>query len=650
MKHENIHEKVEVYDIETYSNLFTVVFYNPRNDIYTDYVIHDLRDDRLELIKFIKTRPSLVGYNNLAFDAQVIEAIMRGQVETAEEIYAFVQDMIQRVKLDRWDLPFKEWDLRTTNLDLMTLNHYGLGTAKTTSLKHLCFTMRYPSMADLPYEHTAEIKTQKQIDDIIKYNYKDVESTFLFYLECEQAIDLRKGIFEEYGEKRIINMSDSSIASFMLKKILSKELGVSEKELKKRKTNRDKIEVAPLLRDYINFNNQCFKDAHNHFKSKVIYKDPKTGEISLKGKDVLGFSTEFQGLEYEYGAGGLHACIAPQIIEPTDNQLLIDIDFSSYYPWLAITGGVYPEHLSPKFTNILENLYYERKKHKKGTVKNHSIKIVLNSIYGLFNNKYSVVYDPQCTINTTVNGQLLLSMLCDRLSELGQIIQVNTDGLTILIEKKDVELFRECYKSFEKLSGLMLEEVIYSKMIIRDVNNYISVTTDGSIKRKGFFETYEDIIGNYHKNPSASIIPHALSEYFLNSVDVETTIRNHNNIHDFLYGIKKRSNFEYIGLKCDDKIIEKIERKKFEGRVVRYYISNDGYNVYKHFLDGRKNNLQVVNKGCLVTPAPTIQRSEVFYGQESPKAKRGEIRWKDINYDWYINEANKIINLIEERV
>jgi hypothetical protein len=647
----DINKNVWIYDIETYANLFTVVALEPHTGIFVDFVMHDIvggRNDRTELLKWLKTKPSLVGYNNLKFDGQVLEHILRGHLHTGTEVFEFAQSVIGRLKTDRWDSEYDEWKKKLTELDLMSVNHYGIGSAKTTSLKWLGFSMRRPSMQDLPYHFTEMIDTQKKVDAIIKYNKKDVEDTYAFYLTCQEDIDLRKGLYREYKEPRLINMSEPSISSFMLKEILSEELKLTKPQLKKLKTDREQIVVKDLIRNYINFKNPEFNEALRHFQSKVLRKNPN-GEIELKGKKVLGFSMEFGGLTYEYGAGGLHACISPGCYEPKSDEILIDLDFASYYPWLAITGDIFPEHLSKKFTIILEKLYNERKRHPKGSIKNKSLKLVLNSIYGLFNNKYSIVFDPQCTVSTTVNGQLLLSMLCDRLSQLGQIIQVNTDGLTMMIKKVDLEILRNACKSFESLTGLILEEVQYSKMVIKDVNNYLSIDLEGNVKRKGMFETYDDIKGSYHKNPSASIIPQALSEYYINGVNVEDTILTHNNIHDFLIGIKNKSNFEYVGIQASEDIVTKIERKKFEGRVVRYYISKDGFNIFKHFLDNRVNNLQAVNKGFLVTPLPTVTRTEIIHGKESPKAKRGSYRYSGINYDYYIDQCHELINTINQK-
>ena len=75
-------------------------------------------------------------------------------------------------------------------------------------------------------------------------------------------------------------------------------------------------------------------------------------------------------------------------------------------------------------------------------------------------------------MKTTVNGQLLLCMLSERFMEEipdCKMIQINTDGMTVKIHKQFREQLFSICKRWENLTGLELESVMYSKMIIKDV-------------------------------------------------------------------------------------------------------------------------------------------------------------------------------------
>lgn len=107
--------------------------------------------------------------------------------------------------------------------------------------------------------------------------------------------------------------------------------------------------------------------------------------------------------------------------------------------------------------------------------------------YGKFGDEYSFLYDPKVMLEICLNGQLLIAMLCERLSFIPgvTIIQANTDGVTIRIPKARRGEMQDICKKWEKMTSLELEYASYRKMVISNVNNYMAQTTDGKIKDKG---------------------------------------------------------------------------------------------------------------------------------------------------------------------
>lgn len=258
-----------------------------------------------------------------------------------------------------------------------------------------------------------------------------------------------------------------------------------------------------------------------------------------------------------------------------------------------------------------------------------ALKLSLNSVYGKSNDKHSFLFDPVYTMKTTINGELMLTMLCEKLvNNIPDLLmlQVNTDGLTVKIHRKYIDIYHKLCKEWEQYTKLELEFVEYSKMIIRDVNNYISVKTDGKCKYKGAFEIDKD----YHKDNSWKIIPLALSEYFVKGISVENTIKNHRNVYDFC-GRQKFKGGDYGSTHTivGDRIIKEKQQKN-----VRYYISNKGSSFIKNY---QKGTNEVINKGYQVT---------IFN-------KFIEKKWEeyDINYNFYIKECYKEIdNIIKKQM
>lgn len=249
-------------------------------------------------------------------------------------------------------------------------------------------------------------------------------------------------------------------------------------------------------------------------------------------------------------------------------------------------------------------------------------KLSANSVYGKSNDKHSFLYDPIYTLKTTLNGQLMLSMLCEELNTKIKdltMLQVNTDGITVKIRREDLDIYYDICKKWEEYTNLMLEYVEYNKMVIRDVNNYIAITTKGKVKYKGAFEIDKD----YHKDNSFKIIPIAISNFFVNGIPIEETIRNHDNLYDYCGRQKfKGKDYGTTSSIVGDRIVTEEQQKN-----VRYYISNRGCSFIKNYAKGSN---EVINKGYLVT----------IYN------KHDNEHIKDINYTFYEKECNKEINNI----
>ena len=96
---------LEVYDIETLSNLFTYIGYSVKEKKYYQYVIHKSRNDFKVLIEHLK-RDKLVqiGYNNEKFDYPVIHHLLNHELDyitmdgdqLARRLYQKAQEVIDQ--------------------------------------------------------------------------------------------------------------------------------------------------------------------------------------------------------------------------------------------------------------------------------------------------------------------------------------------------------------------------------------------------------------------------------------------------------------------------------------------------------------------------------------------------------------------------
>lgn len=249
-------------------------------------------------------------------------------------------------------------------------------------------------------------------------------------------------------------------------------------------------------------------------------------------------------------------------------------------------------------------------------------------IYGKSNEPNSVFYDPLYTLKTTIGGQMFISLWTERLVLACpniKFIQHNTDGLTYLVRRIDIPKVQKVAKEMTELTGLFIEDNTYSKMILRDVNNYIGVYCDSTsehehVKLKGCFEIDKE----FHKDPSMRIVPIALKNWFIYNIPIKDTIMNHKNIYDFCLRLKTNSSSTpYYQYMDNGKIVD----QKLD-RTTRYYISNKGGILYKDFGNNRISN---VNVGFKATIFNKFVESDNY----------------DINYNFYIHEANKIKETVD---
>ena len=568
----------------------------------------------------------LVGFNSINFDAQVLEYMYRNSDCTPSDIKRYAQ-IITSDNDRQLDVP--EWKLRHKHLDLYRIHHFD-NKNKRTGLKWCEFMMDLENIEDMP----SQGEGKNWLEMVLSYNYNDVVATKKLYELTANMIELRKQLTSMYGIN-LMNASDSKIGSELTLKLYCKKTGKNIKDVRSMRTYRKSIKIGDIIFSYIKFNSDVFNLVLNHFKNLEI-KDTKSSSE---------FSVTYKGFQFDYGSGGIHGSISNNIVESDKDYVIIDADVSSLYPSIAIVNGLYPRHLGKEFVDIYnQEIVVPRLIAKKegNKVLADGFKLAANSVYGKSNDLYSWLYDPQYTMATTINGQLLLTMLAEMLMEIddSKLIQINTDGLTMKIHRDDINQYYEICNAWMKITNLELEYVEYSKMIIFDVNNYLAFYTNGKYKAKGRCE-FEDI--PLHKNKSFAIIPRAFYEYYKNNIEPVEFITNHKNIFDFCAGVKSKKSDKKGSNWYQLHWVENGEYKtKKLSKTVRYYISNKGCTLIKHSEDGSQAHVEApVRKGNKI-----IRDWKVNYFNHA--VKHNDFSKYDIDYTYYVSKVNEWITDIKD--
>jgi hypothetical protein len=239
----------------------------------------------------------------------------------------------------------------------------------------------------------------------------------------------------------------------------------------------------------------------------------------------------------------------------------------------------------------------------------------------------SWIYDRQLTMFTTITGELSLLMLIEAYELNGiKVISANTDGVTIRVRKDLVDKMQEINQWWMELTSYELERTDYQKIIFSTVNDYLAIKTDGEVKKKGDFLTDFEL----HKNKSARVCAIALEQYFVHSTPIEHTIRNHNNVYDFCLRQKASKDFHYEGIN------RSTGEKTIYNKLIRYYVSKSGEKL-----------LKVKNEDCDTNAADVSQVEAGEWVMHVCNHLIPDHPLDNINYDYYIERANKIVHKIQ---
>lgn len=618
-----ITKKTWVYDLEVL-NIFTATFRDETEKRV--FVITADEDDRNQLFDFLNHEVAgLIGYNCITYDSQILEYLYRNPKASPADIRRY-SDVIVGNNDRRPDVP--EWKLRIPHLDLFKALSLSV-KAKRTGLKWCEFGMDLENIEDMPSQ--GEGGNWKEM--VLSYNDNDVIATQELYKRYYHEIELRKSLTRSEGVN-LLNSTEPDMAKKLFCRYLSIAMGIPENDLRSMQTRRDIVYVKDIIFPYVTFKTDKFKQVMNAFE-----------KLELRENEDFAFTIKYQGIDIDYGLGGLHAAPKNTIIESSDTHDIRTLDATSYYPHLCFQNGLHPNHL-PKdiFLDLYKGFYLKRKVIPKTDPKNYILKILLNASYGLMNDEFSFLRDRLVGLAICVNGQLLLSMLVEKMTmEIpdSRVIMINTDGAEFLIPKDKKDKYDEICKWWEDLTTIPLEHDMYSKLIISDVNNYISIYTNGKTKCKGKFE-FQNI--PLHKNKSHNIIPKAIYEYFVNDIPIETTIRNHRNIFDFCAGVKSsssdkkgKSRYELHSVVNGMVTIQKLSK------TVRYFISNRGGYIIKRFED--KTFAQV--EAPIFNGRYIVKEWKVTYFNKSYKVD--DFAEYNIDYSYYISKAREIIGALEQK-
>ena len=545
------------FDIETYPNFFLVSFENFNGDRV--YFRSDLGFSVDVLQRFMQ-KITIYGFNSAHFDLPVCAALRKNMTmeQVEEQAYEMGQEIInfhngpawmvnKKYGLKRgWETWYDHYDIKDPTFGAHSLKFYGA-------------VIDAPTIQDLPYPHHSFLN-QDEKDEVFKYCWNDVNTTISLRTRIDDAITIRKDLGARFGVN-LVSQSDAKVAENVL--LQARELATGEK-LENPSQTGAWTPQRPMRYDvpeYLTFQTDVMKDLIGLIsETEFFLRDTMKISLGPLAGRIVSFKPSYT---YKFGIGGLHSQENRITHRATEDMLLIDIDVASYYPNIIMRNGYHPENYGPMYLDVYGGIIKQRITAKRAGDKllANGLKIPLNSSFGKLAEQHSALFSPNLSLGICLTGQLGLLMLIESLNIADfEVVSANTDGVVTKIPVSRLEEFRAIYADWEERTGYEMEETHYSALFSRDVNSYVAIGTDGSVKAKGEYSSY-GLGALQAKCPNAQICKDAVIAYLKDGVSARDTIMAENDIRKFLVATNVKGGAIFKG--------EKV------GKVARFYYSDN---------------------------------------------------------------------------
>jgi DNA polymerase len=489
------------YDFEVFKHDWMVVVINP--------VTHDERViindvDALTALYEGHKREIWVGYNNLHYDQFIFKGILCGFDPKA------INDFIIAEGHKGWQYSSLLRKVYMVNYDVFhPRTDRGLKTHEAYLGNDICETT-------VPFDIDCKL-TDAEIAETVKYCRHDVEQTIEVFMQRKSEFDARMDLLKMFDLPLVyLGKTDAQLTAIILG---------AERPARPRD---DEFDIVPL---------PCL-DLGPYDFIRTWYLDPANQDYSV----TLDF--DIAGCPHKCAWGGLHGAIAQYAGE----GYFINVDVESYYPAEMIAHELLSRNVQDpsKFKGIRDHRI--ELKHAKDP-RQKALKLVVNGTFGASKDKFNALYDPRQANMVCVNGQLMLIDLMHKLvRDVGaEIIQSNTDG--VLIRMPDgfdggpdafYDRVDDVAYEWEHRTGMGLEFDEFTRVYQKDVNNYVLVAADGSMKTKG---AYVKKLGPLDYD--LAVVNKALVEFMVHGIPVEDTITADDDLIDYQRVVKVSGKYKY---------------------------------------------------------------------------------------------------------
>lgn len=558
-----------VFDMEVFPEWWCMVYTDPEDMTEKKVITSDTPNYLLKIKKLIPAR-CLIGFNIKGYDLRILNGIVHNC-----DPYRLYELSKAIVETDDQTDPFNNYTFWNKFNFCDLFDDWRFGSLKEFE-SNIGMSIRESEISFDKCNLTEEEK-----EEIIRYCKHDVDATV-------KLLEFRR----EYIDSKIMLSEMFNIPlSTALKSTNAKLCALVLEAEPKKRTLDTKFVIPKKVEKYLREN------LPENVISLFEYLNDDSKVVNLFDNEIT------------FGIGGIHSTYSENIVTKSDDDyVLMNIDVTSYYPNLMMKFNYLSRNVAkPEKYEEIYNLRVELKKQaneeakingksekwKRLNAQQNALKLILNTTYGATKNKYNALYDEYQASSLCYLGQMLLAALANKIyTRIGAtIIQTNTDGILIKVERNRLDNVRVLVKEWEDLTGFTMEEDFIVMFFQRDVNNYIEVTDNPKkpYKLKGKWTNQaEETIANLN----APVTHEALLLFYTQGVPIEDTVYHCNDIKKFCLTAKTGYTYSktYYYYDNEPHLANKVNRVVATtdsrcGTIKKYKVCDDGKPRYDKIAD-----------------------------------------------------------------
>ncbi len=499
------------YDIEIFKQDFTITFKT------IDYSIDKQFVNDVKGLKQYVDDHILVAYNSGHYDDRILRHLIRtngdiNEVKRLNDLIINTPDTDKEMK----DFIRKRYPVEGNFKSIDVKNEIVAGEKKTwLSLKIIEANMGKSIVeSSVPFDIDRKL-TEEELQEVLEYNEYDVDAVIDIYKEREQYFMNHEGLVHQAME--LGNVEPWMTFWHLYKRSETSLVGMMLENNKKFEIDFDSFDVPA---DVIHY----WKTAYKMYMNDI---ENYTNTVATLGVHQVRVGNAM----FDFSTGGAHGINMFKTTFDNSIRPIFEPDIQSMYPTIMINYDLLGEKTS----------YYSDMKEERIRIKHTDearqqlLKLILNKTYGAFGDRYNKLFNPTIRFFVCIKGQEILWHMAREYAKIGDIIQVNTDGVMFQdyksgeVVEENGELVQyptieQINRKIEEYHNVKLDTPEIQKVIQPNVNNYFaSEVPDGTIL-KGKYASNNG--KNYFKDNNEHIINLAAQRHLLYGEDISDIIRN----------------------------------------------------------------------------------------------------------------------------